>query len=295
MDASMKNRATDTHLVEQRGHAFRVTNDPLMLAAAGEFVSGFEEGTLQFFDAVLPDCVRSIDFGAYVGFTALYAATMVPDVFAFEPSPVNYAMLAANVGCNSDLASRIHLFSHGVADRDDEVILYAKAFGDSGSSIFQTVERREVISAAPSASVTLRRADAVLLEVGIDEHTLIKVDIEGAEYLVLPKIAELLRERKPYLHISFHPFNIVVGDDDYSNAVTRIRCAMGVAEAVAAYRFMHVFSQGRWVCIRGTDRMDFLRKYLLCPKDVPRVGTPQFGFTDAVGFSDQPLAGLMEE
>src|SRR5271157_3766246 len=93
MDAPV-DTLTGCHVLEPHGRAFRIMDHPLVLAAAREFTSGFEEGTLQFFDAVLPDCTRMIDFGAYFGFTALYAAASVPEVFAFEPSPTNFSMLA---------------------------------------------------------------------------------------------------------------------------------------------------------------------------------------------------------
>ncbi len=280
------------HVFEPHGRALRIMDHPLVLAAARAFSDGSEEGTLQFFDATLPDCMRMIDFGAHFGFTTLYAAASVPEVFAFEPSPTNFALLAENVARNTGFGARIRLFRHGVADRDDEVMLYAKAAGDSGSSIFRTIERDTLISGAPDATVAMRNADAVLREIGLDRHTLLKIDIGGAEYLVVPAIAALLAERRPYLHISFHPFNIVATTDEYANTVERVRRAMQVAEALACYRFMHLFSHDTWFCIGAADRADFLRQYLLRPKPVPRVATPQYGFIDAVGFSDDPLPVL---
>jgi hypothetical protein len=38
--------------------------------------------------------------------------------------------------------------------------------------------------------------------------------------------------------------------------------------------------------------MDFLRQYLLRPKQVQRIASEQYGFIDAVGFSDAPLPSL---
>ena len=119
-------------MVARGGRSFRVTDHELAVAAAREFCSGFEEGTLRFFDAVLPRCTRMVDFGAYIGFTALYAATHVETVFAFEPSPVNHELLARNVAENPELASRIRLFRHGLGARDELVTLYAKGTADSG-------------------------------------------------------------------------------------------------------------------------------------------------------------------
>ena len=49
--------------------------------------AAFEAGTIDYFDRVLPHCDRMIDFGAYIGFTALHAASRGAEVYAFEPNP----------------------------------------------------------------------------------------------------------------------------------------------------------------------------------------------------------------
>lgn len=278
-----------TPVVARGARSFRVTDHRLALAAAREFVNGFEEGTMRFFDAVLPHCTRMVDFGAYIGFTALYAATFVDTVFAFEPSPVNHELLARNVAENPRLAPRIRLFRHGLGPRDEQVTLYAKGMADSGSSVFRQVERDRMVSGQPNAVIQVRDAAAVLQEIGIDRHTLLKMDIEGAEYDVLGVIAPLLADHKPWLHVSFHPFNLVAGADAYHTTLLRLRCALTAAEALAPYRFMHVYEDEAWCTIGPSDRMDFLRQYLLSAKPVPRVATPQYGFVHAIAFSDEAL------
>ena len=269
--------------------SFQITNHPVAVAAAREFCSGFEEGTLRFFDAVLPRCTRMVDFGAYIGLTALYAATHVGTVFAFEPSPVNYELLVRNVSENPDLAPRIRLFRHGLGARDETVTLYAKGTADSGASVFRDVERHGLVSARPAAVIPLRDAAAVLLEIGIDQQTLLKIDIEGAEYDVLRAIAPVLTDAKPWLHVSFHPFNLVTTGDAYHNALLRLRSALAVAEALVSYRFMHLYDDEAWYTIGPDERMDFLRQYLLSAKPVPRIATPQFGFVHGIAFSDEAL------
>lgn len=275
--------------IERQGRGFRIAPHPLAAAAAREFCSGFEEGTLRFFDAALPDCQRMVDFGAYVGFTALYAASWGAEVFAFEPNPANHELLARNVAENPDLAAHIRLYRHGLSNEDGYLPLYAKGVADSGSSLFRSVERQAVIHAPETAIVPLRDACSVLQEIGLDRRTLLKIDIEGAEYLVLPDIAALLADRRPWLHVSFHPFNLVAGDDTYRTTVLRLRCAMQAAEALACYPFMHVYDEAGWCSIGPEQRMDFLRHYLLTAKPVPRIATPQYGFVHALAFSDQPL------
>lgn len=275
--------------VTRGGRSFRVTDHPLALAAAREFCSGFEEGTLRFFDAVLPRCNRMVDFGAYIGFTALYAATYVDTVFAFEPSPVNHELLARNVAENPGLASHIRLFRHGLGARDELVTLYAKGTADSGSSVFRQIERDRLLSALPEAVISVRNAAAVLNEIGVDGRSLVKIDIEGAEYEVLRVIAPLLADRKPWLHVSFHPFNLVAAGDAYDTALLRLRRALGAAEALSSYRFIHLYADDAWCTIGPAERIDFLRQYLLSAKPVPRIATLQYGFVHAIAFSDEML------
>jgi len=210
-------------------------------------------------------------------------------VFAFEPSPVNYELLARNVAENPGLAPRIRLFRHGLGARDGMATLYAKGVADSGSSVFRDVEREGLVSARPDAVIPLRDAAVVLREIGIDRHSLLKIDIEGAEYDVLRAIAPVLAEAKPWLHVSFHPFNLVAAGDAYHNALLRLRSALAVAEALASYRFMHLYDHEAWCTIGPAERMDFLRQYLLSAKPVPRVATPQYGFVHGIAFSDEAL------
>jgi FkbM family methyltransferase len=287
MEASATEFASET--VSLRGRTFRILSHPVVQNGAREFTSGFEEGTLRFFDAVLPDCDRMVDCGAYIGFTTLYAAAHGVDVIAFEPSGVNFQFLTANLQVNPELAPRIKLYNHGLGVHDERVPLYSKGYADSGSSVFQTVERGQTITAAAGTTVDLHAAVEVLSRIGLDRRTLLKIDIEGAEYAVLPAIGALLAERKPRLHVSFHPFNLAADRDPYNAAVRRLRAALEIAEATACYRYLHLFAAGDWCTISPADRLGFLRQYLLQPKPLPGIASPQYGFVDAVAFSDEPL------
>jgi FkbM family methyltransferase len=269
----------------QRVLAFNIVSDPVAAQGAAEFTSGFEEGTIRYFDRVLPHCDRMIDFGAYIGFTALHAASRGVAVYAFEPNPAAHDLLVRNVAANPALAAQMHLFRHGIGPRDEQATLYVKAFADSGASLHRTIERGAVVNGVPAATIHLRNANAVLREVGVDRRTLLKIDIEGAEYQVLPAIAPLLAAARPWLHVSFHSFNLV-HEDPYRTELFRLRGMLDAAEALACYRYLHVFSHAAWETVEADDRMEFLRHYLLHAKPVPRIGTPQYGFIDAMAFSD---------
>lgn len=287
MDAAVGGLASET--LDVHGRSFRIYSHPVVCAGAREFACGFDEGMLRFFDAVLPRCDHMIDCGAYIGFTTLYAARNDVDVTAFEPSPVNFQFLSANVEANPVLAPRIAVYNQGIGVRDEPATLYAKAYADSGSSVFQVVERARPIAARPDGTVRLRCASDLLRRAGLNGRTLLKIDIEGAEYAVLPALAELLAERKPWLHVSFHPFNLAADRNPYEAAISRLGAAMQVAEATSSYRYLHLFAEDAWHTIRSADRIAFLRQYLLQPKAVPRVASLQYGFVDAVAFSEEPL------
>ena len=280
---------TPSHLtVDRNGRSFRVVDEPVVAAALAEFTSGFEEGTLRLFDAVLPECDRMVDFGAYVGFTALSAATIGVAVDAFEASPTNHALLAANVTLNPQLASRIRVQCCAVGDKDGRGTLYGKGFANSGSSLHCAIERGGTIRGRPEAEVRIRDASAVVEEIGIDPATLLKIDIEGAEYAVVPAIAPLLSARKPILHLSFHPFNIVA-EDEYRTALARLGASLRLAEALSCYRHIYGYHHGGWTRIDLADRMQFLQRYLLVPKSLPRIASAQYGFVDAWAFADREL------
>ena len=161
------------------GVRFNVVDAPAARAAAREFIGGFEEGTLQFFDAVLPECRRMVDFGGFIGFTSLYAAAQGARVEVFEPSPTNGALLAANLAVNPRLAERVRLHRHAVGARDATLPLYGKAHADSGSSLFQMVQRGAVMRGREEAVVAVRAAATVLEEVGLCPETLLEDRYRG--------------------------------------------------------------------------------------------------------------------
>jgi len=70
---------------------------------------------------------------------------------------------------------------------------------------------------------------------------------------VLPAIAPLLSRTLPWLHISFHPFNLLVEDDPYRTELHRLRGMLDAAEALSCYQYMHVFSHGVWETLADAD------------------------------------------
>lgn len=114
------------------------------------------------------------DVGANVGSYSLIAASLGANVYAFEPVPTNFRSLARNVDLNR-LGSKITVLP--IALSDDVGLLRIRSDAENVSG---TNARRDVFGDA----AVMMPMDA-LGSLGIARPTLIKVDVEGMELLVL--------------------------------------------------------------------------------------------------------------
>lgn len=146
--------------------------------------------TLSLDHGLVPDDV-ALDIG---GFTGDWAAKLLARsgcrIHVFEPVPDHVAALRARFA--GDPRVSIHPF--GLGDRDQEVPI---ALAGAGSSTWR--------GEGPRVQILIRDAAAALAELGIGEVGLAKVNIEGGEYALLPRLAErgwLPRLRR--LQVQFH-------------------------------------------------------------------------------------------
>lgn len=270
------------------GHAFMTADMPVVAHAVKGFTSGPEEGTLQFFDTVLPRCRRFIDIGAHIGLVSLYASDRVEEIVAFEPSPTHQALFAENIAANRHfrpgLAQRITVVPAALAVVEAVAPLYRKAYADTGSSLFQNVERHMVLHGQAEAEVHVLPVVKTLAGIGLDAATLIKMDVEGSEYDLIPALGELLERNRPFLHLSFHPFNLLAGSPG-ATSMLRLRRGLELAAALQFYPYIYLFQFGVWMEVTQDHYAQFLDEYLLREKPVPGIASPQYGFIDAAGFS----------
>ena len=135
--------------------------------------------------------IRSVlDVGANVGDWALLAAELLPNatVWALEIVPATFARLRERV---ADHAS-IRCFNLGLADRDGVLRIHYDAAASTHATFTEYPHggTRELIECA------VRTGDAFVREHGIDRIDFLKMDVEGAEHLVLAGLAESLSARR---------------------------------------------------------------------------------------------------
>jgi len=122
-----------------------------------------------------------IDVGAAYGYYTLKASKLISgQVFAFEPDPILYKVLEANLAINRVRNAKVS--NMALSDTECEIDF-------SGSK------------------VKARKLDQVLTEEGskLTEDDIVKIDVEGMALSVLRGAIDTLRASKPKLVIELHP------------------------------------------------------------------------------------------
>ena len=161
----------------------------------------WEPLTYRVFDRFLDPSHSCLDIGAWIGPTALYAASRARHCYALEPDPVAFASLRENVALNPSLARRTTLFQQCLAPACGPIRIgnrTSPAGGDSMSSLLF------------ASSAVGWQAQGITLERFFSDHAIhdcsfIKMDIEGGEFDVLPASAAWLAAHRPTLYLSLHP------------------------------------------------------------------------------------------
>ncbi len=199
-----------TETVSVEGESFVVEPGGTRRAFWARVSAGsWEPHTFAVFRRFLRPTHSCVDVGAWIGPTTLYAARRARWVHAIEPDPVAHAELVANVAANPALRERITLHRDCIAPLSGPIDLYAggmyhgdsSAFGDSMSGIVPASDR----PTQPSQRVQGVRLPDFMEANAIIDCGLIKVDVEGGEYSVIPgQWRELAIHGMPTSCISFH-------------------------------------------------------------------------------------------
>ena len=187
---------------------FNVADDHVRVS--DEMVGGFwdsfssgtwEPSTVAMLEKLIQPGMQVLDIGAWRGPVTLIASSRGAIVHAFEPDPVAFAALEANVKANDpELVARIHLHNLAVTHDGTPIKLFTRwAFGDSGSSILPRLR-----DSGASVQVTSTTFDQAVSDAGLDRIDFIKMDIEGGEFHLLPGMRGALERFKPVLRVAVH-------------------------------------------------------------------------------------------
>jgi len=153
------------------------------------------------------------DIGAHIGYHSLAFACIVGatgHVVSFEPNPYNIERFVEHMKENGELGARIDLQRIALSDENGQAFFSFSNNIDrgmsSGSHLTSVLapEESSCYSGFSKALVDARTIDELVYKDGIPAPDLIKIDVEGAESLVLAGATRLLTEKKPALLIEVH-------------------------------------------------------------------------------------------
>lgn len=155
--------------------------------------------------AMMKKCLKSdmgfIDIGANIGYFSLLAASIVgPNgkVISFEPYEYNIKLLYLNKLINN--FEQMEIYPYAVADRQS---LFAYDNVASNGNITEIDPNIDITHLLSTNLVRAVKLDNTLIDV--NKIGVIKIDIEGAEYLALKGASKLLRKHKPKIFSEFSP------------------------------------------------------------------------------------------
>lgn len=161
--------------------------------------AAWEPATQQVLTERLGPGKTYVDIGAWIGSTVLPAAVMGARVLAFEPDPRALEELRTNLGLNPALAQRVTLIPSALGTGAGTASLTPPGdLGDSESSL--------VRAARPGVSVAVEVQDirGWLTEGHFEACDLLKMDVEGGEFALLPLMRSYLQKHKPDIMLSLH-------------------------------------------------------------------------------------------
>lgn len=197
-----------------------------------------------------------IDIGSWIGPTVLFAANMYENVIAIEPDPVALKKLENNIAVNK--FNNITVVNKALTIIDDIIKFGGNGcMGNSESTMLVNNEqyinehwggrwskeqrKQDIIEVD---GITIRR---LFCDYNIDPNTiaLIKMDIEGGEFILVPDIIHVLYEYNIPLYISIH---YVFLKDEHIKFILKV--------LFATYNNCYVYINGKKTAINSKTIFD---------------------------------------
>jgi len=165
------------------------------------FLTGFEKDVIEYFRKIIKKDHVVFDVGANFGIYSLVASKKIGKggkIYAFEPAGIAYNSLLNNINLNR--IDNIFPIKIGVSNYTGKAnfnICRDDAYNSLGETPMKQIIKSEKID--------LTSIDDFVMKYKISKVDIIKVDTEGAEYLVFKGAEKTLSKHKPILFFEHNP------------------------------------------------------------------------------------------
>ncbi len=164
----------------------------------------YDEYETETLENYVKEGMTAIDIGAHIGYFTLIisgAAGNTGKVYAFEPEPKNFSLLSKNIGLNQ--RSNIALLPLALSDKPGKLKLFLdKANLGNMSLASQNIPGGDLEGEVEVETTTL---DNFLEDKKVD---FIKMDVQGAEGLVIGGAENTLKNNKLKILMEFWPYGL---------------------------------------------------------------------------------------
>ena len=189
-------------------------------------LNSIEPEVMGWMQRVLRPGTVALDIGANIGLHSMYMSALVGasgSVFAFEPSPANLRLLRYHAKVNR--FTQLKICEKAVSNHDGGTVPFFLLNNGDLSSNSLTFGREEIPNLDSSLHSGGRAVEVESVTIDRFCHEakvlpdLIKIDVEGAELLVLRGCAETLRFARPRIIVAVHPWWLPPGQTTADIAV----------------------------------------------------------------------------
>ena len=164
------------------------------LGVTGEY-EPLETRILKFFASISNTI---IDVGANIGYYAVeLSATLSPPaiIHAFEPVPASFKQLEKNIEINS-LSNRVSCNQLAISDSEGVMVLYKPRISGSSASSAKNLHPEEEVE---KIQVPMTKLDSYFYSNNLRSFDLLKIDVEGAELMVIEGGLNSVKMYKPVI------------------------------------------------------------------------------------------------